>query len=144
VKFTFSKKRADIKRTTGMYYRLLLAGLRAPRKSTIVKMGGIFVQTKVRAAFRFKVSSEFPYLVRKRYFCDEPWTGVFSVTTNLDVNFCPCYLKMKLGNLNESPIEEIWNAPQLVAIRSSFKKGKLPSVCQRQLCPVALSKDVLA
>jgi hypothetical protein len=35
----------------------------------------------------------------KSYFCTLPWTGLFSVETNLDVTFCPCFLKMKIGNL---------------------------------------------
>src|SRR5688572_32753816 len=103
-------------------------------------MARIFVERTTATRLKFRVSRQFPYVVRKTYFCDEPWIGVFSIRTNLDVHFCPCYLKMKLGNLNESTIKEIWNAPQLVSIRSSFQKGDLPTVCQTQLCPVALDK----
>src|SRR5687768_4957564 len=76
----------------------------------------------------------------KAYFCEEPWTGLFSVETNLDVTFCPCYLKLKIGNLKDAPIKEIWNAPPLVELRRSFAQGDLPKPCQGQLCPVALDK----
>jgi radical SAM protein with 4Fe4S-binding SPASM domain len=72
---------------------------------------------------------------RKGYSCDEPWTGSFAVTVNGDVSFCPCYLKLKLGNLKESSIEEIWNSETLQEMRRDFSRGELPEVCQGQLCP---------
>ncbi|MEA2375690.1 MAG: Iron-sulfur cluster-binding domain [Thermoleophilaceae bacterium] len=72
----------------------------------------------------------------REYFCEEPWTGMFSVETNHDVTFCPCYLQMKIGNLNESSMHEIWNADELVEMRASFTQGKLPAPCQGQTCPV--------
>lgn len=78
---------------------------------------------------------------RKRYFCNEPWLGILTVETDQEVTFCPCYLKMPLGNLREQSLEELWNAPQLVQIRRDFKKGRLPSACQGQLCPPALGVD---
>ena len=74
----------------------------------------------------------------RKYFCDEPWTGVFSVETNRDVTFCPCYLQMKIGNLDESSMEEIWNADELVSMRASFRDGVLPEPCQGQTCPVVM------
>jgi MoaA/NifB/PqqE/SkfB family radical SAM enzyme len=74
----------------------------------------------------------------KRYFCDEPWTGIFSIQTNQDVTFCPCYLKMRIGNLHEASMHEIWNSPVLVEMREMFSKGELPGVCEGQLCPVVL------
>ena len=83
-------------------------------------------------------SRRFPFIRRApSYFCTEPWTGLFSVETNLDVTFCPCYLKLKIGNLNERPIQEIWNARPLIALRRAFGKGRLPAPCRGQLCPVA-------
>ena len=78
----------------------------------------------------------------KSYFCTLPWTGLFSVETNLDVTFCPCFLKMKIGNLNEASLHEIWNAEKLQALRQSFSKGELPEPCQNQLCPTALGKSL--
>ena len=73
-----------------------------------------------------------------RYFCEEPWTGVFTLREDGDVLLCPCYLKMRIGNVHESSMQEIWNAPELVEIRRSFQRGELPEPCQGQLCPVAL------
>ena len=50
-----------------------------------------------------------------------PWAGIFSIETNLEVPFCPCYLKLKMSNLNEASIQEIWNAEALVQLRHSFR-----------------------
>lgn len=75
-----------------------------------------------------------------RYFCEEPWTGSFSVETNGDVSFCPCYLKLRIGNLSESSMQEIWNCDELVALRTDFRDGVLPELCQGQLCPVAVGR----
>lgn len=72
------------------------------------------------------------------YFCDEPWTGIFTIRESGDVQLCPCYLKMPIGNIHESSMQEIWNAPELVEIRESFQRGELPEPCQGQICPVAL------
>ena len=73
-----------------------------------------------------------------RYFCEEPWTGIFSIATNQDVTFCPCYAKVRIGNLGESSMLEVWNSPVLVDLRLRFRAGELPDVCQGQLCPVVL------
>jgi radical SAM protein with 4Fe4S-binding SPASM domain len=79
---------------------------------------------------------------KKTYFCTEPWIGIFSIKTNLDVTFCPCFLKMKIGNLDEASMQEIWNSEKLVQLRQSFNKGELPEVCQNQLCPVAVGETL--
>ena len=76
----------------------------------------------------------------KKYYCNEPWDGIFSIETNLDVTFCPCFLKMNIGNLKKSTLNEIWNSENLMRLRESFSKGELPKVCEKQLCPVSLSK----
>jgi len=78
---------------------------------------------------------------QRSYYCSEPWTGIFSVRTNQDVMFCPCYLQIKIGNLNVSSMQEIWNSPELVKLRKKFSRGKLPKICSRQLCPVARGKE---
>lgn len=77
----------------------------------------------------------------KKYFCNEPWDGIFSIETNLDVTFCPCFLKMNIGNLNQNSINEIWNSKKLLDLRETFSKGELPKICEKQLCSVALSKS---
>jgi iron-sulfur cluster protein len=63
---------------------------------------------------------------------------VLAVEVNQDVTFCSCYLKLRLGNLDTQSLEELWNAPALVAIRSAFSAGELPEACRGQLCPPAL------
>jgi radical SAM protein with 4Fe4S-binding SPASM domain len=73
-----------------------------------------------------------------KYFCEEPWTGIFTIKETGDVELCPCYLQMKIGNIHEKPMQEIWNAPELLEIRASFQRGELPEPCQGQVCPVAL------
>jgi radical SAM protein with 4Fe4S-binding SPASM domain len=66
---------------------------------------------------------------------------MFTIQTNQDVTFCPCFLKMKIGNLKESSIHEIWNTEQLVQLRRTFSEGVLPEPCKGQLCPVAVGAD---
>jgi radical SAM protein with 4Fe4S-binding SPASM domain len=78
----------------------------------------------------------------KTYFCTLPWTGIFSIKTNLDVTFCPCYLKMKIGNLGEASIQEIWNSEKLQELRRSFSKGELPEVCKNQLCEIVVDQTL--
>jgi MoaA/NifB/PqqE/SkfB family radical SAM enzyme len=74
----------------------------------------------------------------RSYFCEEPWTGIFTIKESGDVELCPCYLKMRIGNIHESSMLEIWNASELVEIRETFQRGELPEVCQGQVCPVVL------
>jgi radical SAM protein with 4Fe4S-binding SPASM domain len=76
----------------------------------------------------------------RKYFCTEPWTGIFSVETNRDVTFCPCYLRMKIGNLDEGSMQEIWNSEQLQELRASFRDGILPEPCHGQSCPPVLGE----
>lgn len=77
---------------------------------------------------------------KHEYFCTEPWTGIFTIRESGEVQLCPCYLKMPIGNIHDSSMQEIWNAPELVEIRESFERGELPEPCQGQLCPVALGR----
>ncbi len=79
---------------------------------------------------------------KKTYFCTEPWIGIFDVIINGDVIFCPCYAKTKIGNINESLMQEVWNSEELIQIRKSFKKGKLPEICKNQICPVVVGKKL--
>jgi hypothetical protein len=77
----------------------------------------------------------------RKYFCDEPWTGVLSVSSDLDVVFCPCYLKMKIGSLSTDTLLNLWNREKLIDLRKSFARGELPAVCRPQLCPVAVGTE---
>ena len=76
----------------------------------------------------------------RSYFCHEPWTGNFSVRINGDVVVCPCYAKVVIGNIDESDLTALWNAPTLVEMRKSFQSGTLPEVCREQICPVVIGK----
>ena len=82
------------------------------------------------------------FFERTTYFCPEPWIGIFSVGTDGDVTCCPCYAKMKVGNVNDSPVQEIWNSGPLLSMRKTFKRGKLPRQCTRELCPVVVGKGM--
>lgn len=73
---------------------------------------------------------------QQSYFCEEPWTGIFSVSVDGTVRCCPCFAKVKIGNLHESPISEIWNSPVIVGMREAFANGELPQQCRSELCPV--------
>jgi radical SAM protein with 4Fe4S-binding SPASM domain len=79
---------------------------------------------------------------KKTYFCDEPWVGIFSVRTNGDVICCPCYAQVKIGNLNESSMQEIWNSGKMIQMRKAFKKGELPEPCKKQICPVVVGEKL--
>jgi hypothetical protein len=76
-----------------------------------------------------------------KVFCNEPWVGVLSVEVNRDAIFCPCYLKLKLGNLDQASLQELWNAEPLIAIRREFAAGRLPDACRGQLCAPALGNQ---
>lgn len=67
--------------------------------------------------------------------CDEPWTGLFSVNTNGDVVFCPCYARVKIGSIESAGVRELWNGDLLAGIRESFRRGEFPACCRDQLCP---------
>ena len=77
----------------------------------------------------------------RRYFCNEPWIGVLAIEIGGDVTFCPCYLKLRLGNLAGASLHELWNAEPLVAIRRAFAAGRLAEACRGQLCGPALGTD---
>jgi radical SAM protein with 4Fe4S-binding SPASM domain len=77
----------------------------------------------------------------RKYFCTEPWTGIFSIESNHDVMFCPCYLQMRIGNVKEQSMQEIWNAQELIELRASFREGVLPKPCHGKTCPVVLGEE---
>jgi radical SAM protein with 4Fe4S-binding SPASM domain len=85
---------------------------------------------------------KFKILRRSYYFCEEPWIGIFSVRSNGDVRCCPCYAQVKIGNIYESSMHEIWNAEELIKMRKAFRQGELPDVCKGQLCPVVVGKKL--
>jgi len=75
---------------------------------------------------------------RAGYFCEEPWTGIFSVQTSGDVCFCPCYAQYIIGNINQDSTKGIWSGEKMVEIRRLFSSHHLPEICADQLCPVVV------
>ncbi len=89
-----------------------------------------------------RLFKKFKFFKKETYFCEEPWVGIFSVRTNGDVICCPCYAQVKIGNLSEYSMQEIWNSEKLIQMRKSFKKGELPEVCKNQICPVVVGEKL--
>ena len=61
--------------------------------------------------------------------CVLPWVHV-----NLNPNgeVVPCCVSTNnyvIGDLNNQPIEDIWNSPRMVNLRQQFLDGKKPSTC---------------
>lgn len=67
--------------------------------------------------------------------CDIPWYGRSVVLSSGDVQFC-CFSDAILGNVNQIPLESLWNGPQMQNIRRELAQGKLPRECQNLSCPV--------
>ncbi|MBB3997136.1 radical SAM protein [Aureimonas pseudogalii] len=64
--------------------------------------------------------------------CDAPWTSAV-ILGNGDVQVC-CMPKTKIGNLNETPMEELWAGPRYQAFRGAVNSVAPPTVCQ--VCPM--------
>ncbi len=60
--------------------------------------------------------------------CIVPWYGQLIVKSSGEVRLC-CSSPHALGNLNDSTLEEIWNAPSIKEVRESFAKGVYPKAC---------------
>jgi len=55
--------------------------------------------------------------------------------------FCP-FIRLEVGDLNESSIEEVWNSPRYVELRKVLLGRKLLPVCRR-CCKVELSPEAV-
>jgi MoaA/NifB/PqqE/SkfB family radical SAM enzyme len=55
------------------------------------------------------------------------------------VYFCP-FIRIEVGDLSESTLEEVWNAPRYVALRQKLLERELFPVCRR-CCKVELSPE---
>lgn len=55
------------------------------------------------------------------------------------VYFCP-FIRIEVGDLNDSSIEEVWNSPRYVELRKLLLERKLFPVCRR-CCKVELSPE---
>jgi MoaA/NifB/PqqE/SkfB family radical SAM enzyme len=57
------------------------------------------------------------------------------------VYFCP-FIRIEVGDLNASTIEEVWNSPRYVELRKLLLERKLFPVCRR-CCKVELSREAV-
>jgi MoaA/NifB/PqqE/SkfB family radical SAM enzyme len=57
------------------------------------------------------------------------------------VYFCP-FIRIEVGDLNVSTIEEVWNSPRYVELRKLLLERKLFPVCRR-CCKVELSREAV-
>lgn len=67
-------------------------------------------------------------LMQAEGLCVAPWIGQLIVSTNGDVRLC-CASPYRLGNLNESSLDDIWHGQKMTIIRATFKEGRYPRVC---------------
>jgi radical SAM protein with 4Fe4S-binding SPASM domain len=64
-------------------------------------------------------------------FCILPW---IHVNLNPNGDIAPCCITEgndTMGNINDTPIEEIWNSRKYMELRKEFLDGKQPRMCKR-------------
>jgi len=94
----------------------------------------IFSQTKMLGN-KLNIEIFLPPLEEKEYFCYEPFTTIY-INWNGDVRpCCACTINeknsLKLGNLREQSLLELWNCKQMREIRKSLIFGRnLPEFCK--------------
>ncbi len=64
--------------------------------------------------------------------CPEPWRSAV-VLGNGDVMAC-CVPGTRIGNLRETPMEELWNGPAYQAFRLAVNSAEPPAACRT--CPI--------
>lgn len=70
-----------------------------------------------------------------RPLCDVPWMGNTVVRADGQVSLC-CFSSAKVGNVNDTPLREIWNNDQMRRIRRSLRDQTLPPECRSPSCPI--------
>lgn len=60
--------------------------------------------------------------------CQKPWNGLM-VWSDGSVRVC-CYSELELGNLNQQPLQEVWNGEMAKALRRSFIEDRPPDGCR--------------
>ena len=73
--------------------------------------------------------------IPRRPLCDVPWMGNTVVLANGDVNFC-CFSDAVVGNVNHTPLKEIWNNETMRRIRRGLRDQMLPPECRSTSCPI--------
>ncbi|MFN7975283.1 MAG: radical SAM protein [Acidobacteriota bacterium] len=69
----------------------------------------------------------------KELLCSMPWTNLH---VRIDGSVRVCCHHEAFANLEDRTVEEIWNGPELQAMRAAIGKGELHPLCQRENCPV--------
>lgn len=64
--------------------------------------------------------------------CDYPWTWMM-VTADGGVKPC-CFASLPLGNLHDSTVENVWNGPAAIELRSFIKADKIHPICANAPC----------
>lgn len=72
--------------------------------------------------------------------CSIPWLGRFVVLSAGHANFC-CYSSAVVGNVNDTPLDQIWRGPHMQHVRSELAAGRLPKECQSTSCPIYRGDD---
>ena len=67
--------------------------------------------------------------------CDMPWLGRPIELPDGQVRYC-CFSEVKVGNVNERPLAEIWRGPRMQHIRSELTHQRLPDECRSDSCPI--------
>ena len=67
----------------------------------------------------------------RAHFCPVPFMQLL-FHPNGDVNPCCWNMDIKLGNIQNKSVEEIWNGPELQSLRQEFLTGEIKS-CQKQI-----------
>jgi hypothetical protein len=57
------------------------------------------------------------------------------VLANGDVNFC-CFSDAVVGNVNDTPLKEIWNNETMRRVRRGLRDQALPPECRSASCPI--------
>lgn len=71
----------------------------------------------------------------RRPLCDVPWLGRSVILSDGRVNFC-CFSDAVVGNVNETPIAEVWRGPRMRAIREELTRQRFPPECRTNSCPL--------
>lgn len=73
--------------------------------------------------------------------CIVPWVGYVPILSSGAVFYC-CESPAVVGNVNETPFEEIWNNATMQRIRATLSNGELPPECRTPDCPIHRGDEI--
>jgi iron-sulfur cluster protein len=71
----------------------------------------------------------------RRPLCDVPWLGRAVILSDGRVNFC-CFSEAVVGNVNQTPLVEVWRGPVMRKIREELTRQRFPAECRSNSCPL--------